>query len=54
MDDDWLNRAFGIGIGAGILLGLGSFFIGCPPKTCVAPSLQYTQQLQQGLQWNGR
>jgi hypothetical protein len=39
------------GVVAGILLGLGSFLLGCPLDTCVRPSLRLTQQQQQGVAW---
>jgi hypothetical protein len=54
MDDVELNKWFSAGIGIGILLGIGAFLVGCPPSTCVEPSVQMVHHnQQQGRAWNG-
>lgn len=51
MDDT--HRWYFAGLGLGILLGLGSFLVGCPLDSCVAPSIQLSHHNhQQGLKWN--
>lgn len=44
------RRLLAAGLVAGILLGLGSFLLGCPLDSCVSPSLKLSQQ-QQGVAW---